>query len=74
VYDTIRIPSLHLHGLRDAILPWSREQFALYYDSERSRLLEINCHHAMPWYTHGLMKFVAMCRDTHKMATTSFVV
>jgi hypothetical protein len=57
-----------LHGLRDAILPRSREQLAFYYDSERTRLLEINYHHAMPWYTHDLMEFVALFRDTHKMA------
>ncbi|KAG9201706.1 hypothetical protein G6514_005515 [Epicoccum nigrum] len=65
-FDTIRIPTLHLHGLRDAILPRSREQLTLYYDAECSRLLEINYHHAMPWYTHDLTTFVTLFRETHE--------
>ncbi|CEL06837.1 hypothetical protein ASPCAL10009 [Aspergillus calidoustus] len=45
----IRIPTLHLHGLKDEFLPLGREQLANYYDAESATLYEINYHHAMPW-------------------------
>jgi pimeloyl-ACP methyl ester carboxylesterase len=45
----IRIPTLHLHGLKDEFLPLGREQLANYYDTETASLYEINYHHAMPW-------------------------
>lgn len=66
--DVIAIPTLHLHGLRDPILPKSRDQLAAYYDLGASHLLEINYHHAMPWYTQDLMDFVLMIKSTHKRA------
>ncbi|KAL5337455.1 serine hydrolase FSH [Aspergillus crustosus] len=46
---TIRIPTLHLHGLKDEFLYLGREQLQKYYDPTTAKLYEINYHHAMPW-------------------------
>ncbi|KAL2864966.1 uncharacterized protein BJX67DRAFT_198052 [Aspergillus lucknowensis] len=45
----IRIPTVHLHGLKDEFLPLGRDQLAKYYDRDTATLYEINYHHAMPW-------------------------
>ncbi|KAL4862235.1 hypothetical protein BDV12DRAFT_179073 [Aspergillus spectabilis] len=48
--DTVvRIPTLHLHGLKDEFLHLGREQLEKYYDPGTAKLYEINYHHAMPW-------------------------
>ncbi|KAL3465213.1 serine hydrolase FSH [Aspergillus heterothallicus] len=48
--DTVvRIPTLHLHGLKDEYLSLGRDQLARHYDSKTASLYEINYHHAMPW-------------------------
>ncbi|KAL4912722.1 serine hydrolase FSH [Aspergillus aurantiobrunneus] len=48
--DTVvRIPTLHLHGLKDEFLVFGRDQLAKFYDPETAKLYEINYHHAMPW-------------------------
>lgn len=66
--DVIATPTLHLHGLRDPILPKSRDQLAAYFELDTAHLLEINYHHAMPWYTHDLMDLVLMIKSTQKRA------
>ncbi|KAL4791332.1 serine hydrolase FSH [Aspergillus venezuelensis] len=45
----VRIPTLHVHGLKDEFLTNGREQLARYYDASTTSLYEINYHHAMPW-------------------------
>ncbi|KAI9369565.1 serine hydrolase FSH [Aspergillus egyptiacus] len=47
--NVIRIPTLHMHGLKDEYLQYGREQMAKYYDPATTTLYEINYHHAMPW-------------------------
>ncbi|RDW61167.1 uncharacterized protein DSM5745_10665 [Aspergillus mulundensis] len=45
----VRIPTLHVHGLRDEFLTYGRDQLRQYFDREKAILYEINYHHAMPW-------------------------
>ncbi|KAL4753463.1 hypothetical protein BDW72DRAFT_169118 [Aspergillus terricola var. indicus] len=45
----VRIPTLHVHGLKDEFLAYGREQLVKYFDQETATLYEINYHHAMPW-------------------------
>ncbi|KAL6231080.1 hypothetical protein BDW75DRAFT_221119 [Aspergillus navahoensis] len=45
----VRIPTLHLHGLKDEFLMYGRDQLEKYFDRESATLYEINYHHAMPW-------------------------
>ncbi|KAL4943451.1 hypothetical protein BDV06DRAFT_234676 [Aspergillus oleicola] len=45
----VRIPTLHVHGLKDEFLTNGREQLSKYYASNTASLYEINYHHAMPW-------------------------
>ena len=66
--EKIRIPTLHLHGLRDQHLPNSRRQLAASYDAAAVTLLEIDYHHAMPWFKEDTLQLAnlirKMCRDT----------
>ncbi|KAH8752653.1 serine hydrolase FSH [Hyaloscypha finlandica] len=56
--DLITIPTLHLHGTKDVNYANGKKQLAAYYDRKTARLLEIDYHHAMPWFRADLMKFV----------------
>jgi len=56
--DLITIPTLHLHGTKDVNYANGKKQLAAYYDQKTTRLLEINYHHAMPWFRADLMKLV----------------
>ena len=47
--DKITIPSIHVHGLKDAQLVNGRIMKETFYNAEKARLLEIDYHHAMPW-------------------------
>ncbi|TID18583.1 hypothetical protein E2P81_ATG06493 [Venturia nashicola] len=47
--ERIRIPTLHVHGLRDQYLEYGRQQYAMYFDPETAKLHELDYHHAMPW-------------------------
>lgn len=47
--DKISIPSIHVHGLKDAQLVNGRIMKETFYYAEKARLLEIDYHHAMPW-------------------------
>ncbi|KAL2824316.1 serine hydrolase FSH [Aspergillus cavernicola] len=47
--NVVRIPTLHMHGLKDEFLQFGREQHAKYFDRDTATLYEINYHHAMPW-------------------------
>lgn len=59
-------PTLHLHGLKDAIYEHSKEQLKTYYDPTTARVLEINYHHAMPWHQKDVLKFSEMFRQIYK--------
>ena len=56
--DLIAIPTLHLHGTKDVSYANGKKQLATYYDQKTSKLLEINYHHAMPWFRADLMKLI----------------
>lgn len=56
--DLITIPTLHLHGTKDVNYANGKKQLAEFYDQKSSRLLEIDYHHAMPWFKADLMRFV----------------
>jgi hypothetical protein len=55
--DLISIPTIHLHGLKDAILELGRKQVADHFDPRTSTVVEIDYHHAMPWNKADLLKF-----------------
>ena len=55
--ELVTIPTLHLHGLKDAILPNGRKQKDTHYSQEASTLCEIEYHHAMPWNMEDLGRF-----------------
>jgi len=54
--ELITIPTLHLHGTKDVNYANGKKQLANYYDSRTTTLLEIDYHHAMPWYRADLLK------------------
>ena len=56
--DLITIPTLHLHGTKDANYANGKKQLATFYDWKTSRLLEIDYHHAMPWFRADLLKLI----------------
>jgi hypothetical protein len=56
--ELITIPTLHLHGTKDVNYANGKKQLATYYHPKTSRLLEIDYHHAMPWFRADLMKLV----------------
>jgi hypothetical protein len=56
--EPIIIPTLHLHGTKDVNYANGKKQLATFYDRKTSRLLEIDYHHAMPWFRADLMKLV----------------
>ncbi|KAL4801996.1 serine hydrolase FSH [Aspergillus unguis] len=62
----VRIPTLHVHGLKDEFLHYGREQYEKYFDKETAKLYEINYHHAMPWVkaeSEGLAKQITELDD-----------
>jgi len=58
----ISIPTLHMHGLKDGALQNGRRMLAKYYDPLTSVKLEINYHHAMPWFKADVLKLGGMIR------------
>ncbi|KAI9367283.1 serine hydrolase FSH [Aspergillus egyptiacus] len=47
--DIIRIPTLHMHGLKDEFLALGRDQYKTYFEPSTAELFEVDYHHAMPW-------------------------
>lgn len=45
----VRIPTLHVHGLKDEFLGYGRDQLEKFFDKDSATLYEVNYHHAMPW-------------------------
>ncbi|RKF74545.1 Esterase citA [Golovinomyces cichoracearum] len=48
--ELIKIPTLHLHGLKDAFLSQARSQMNDHFDPNTITCVEIDYHHAMPWH------------------------
>ncbi len=63
--DLIDIPTLHLHGLTDKNLENGRKQLANHFDPRTTTLIEINYHHAMPWYKEDHLKFSGAMRKLY---------
>ncbi|KAL2812174.1 serine hydrolase FSH [Aspergillus granulosus] len=69
--DTVvRIPTLHLHGLKDEFLPLGRDQLAKYYDPETAKLYEINYHHAMPWVKAESKELARLIQELYNKTKT----
>jgi Serine hydrolase (FSH1) len=64
--DLITLPTLHLHGTKDVNYANGKKQLAEFYDQKSSRLLEIDYHHAMPWFKADLMKLVRGIESIHE--------
>ncbi|EAU30780.1 conserved hypothetical protein [Aspergillus terreus NIH2624] len=58
--ERVRIPTLHVHGLKDMFLPLGRQQYENYYERATATLYEVNYHHAMPWYKHEVEKLAEL--------------
>jgi hypothetical protein len=58
----IRIPTLHVHGLKDSNLESGRRQLSEFYDQSSARLFEIDYHHAMPWNREDLHQFARLVK------------
>ncbi|CAG8981659.1 hypothetical protein HYALB_00013617 [Hymenoscyphus albidus] len=61
--DLIKIPTLHLHGLKDGNLTNGRTMLAAHYAKDNAKLLEIDYHHAMPWIKKDVNAFVSQIRE-----------
>jgi len=68
--DLIDIPTLHLHGLKDQNLENGRKQLANHFDPRTTTLMEIDYHHAMPWYKEDLLKFSGTIRKIYTNVQT----
>ncbi|KKK20319.1 hypothetical protein P175DRAFT_0502603 [Aspergillus ochraceoroseus IBT 24754] len=66
----IRIPTLHVHGLKDEFLAWGRDQYDTYYHPETRTLHEINYHHAMPWVREEAEELADRIRKLYKNTQT----
>jgi len=64
--ELIRIPTLHLHGLKDQYLSYSKEQYATYFDPATTKLYEIDYHHAMPWRPAEVEKLAQILKDMYR--------
>ena len=64
-FDLISIPTFHLHGLKDRNLLPGRKQLATYYDPKKTKLMEIEYHHAMPWNKEDLFGFIKFLEDAY---------
>ncbi|PYH92391.1 hypothetical protein BO71DRAFT_357385 [Aspergillus ellipticus CBS 707.79] len=64
--QVVKIPTLHVHGLKDMVLPLSRHQYETYYDSKAKRLYEVNYHHAMPWVKEEVEQLAYLIRQIYK--------
>lgn len=69
--ERIRIPTLHVHGLRDQYLLYGREQYATYFDSSTAKLHEIDYHHAMPWKPAEVQQLAEQIRNLYTGADDS---
>lgn len=64
--DLIKIPTLHVHGLKDMFLALGKHQHATFYESSTSKVYEVDYHHAMPWYKHEVQRLAELIRELYK--------
>ncbi|KAB8216220.1 serine hydrolase-domain-containing protein [Aspergillus novoparasiticus] len=64
--DLVKIPTLHVHGLKDMFLALGRQQHATYYESSTSKVYEVDYHHAMPWYKHEVQRLAELIRELYR--------
>ncbi|KAI9667965.1 MAG: hypothetical protein M1821_000785 [Bathelium mastoideum] len=62
----ITIPSLHLHGLKDEFVDYSKKQTSTYYSPDTRNLFEIDYHHAMPWAADDLNHFAELIKKLYR--------
>ncbi|QRD93232.1 serine hydrolase FSH [Aspergillus flavus] len=67
----IRIPTLHMHGLRDKFLALGRDQYNTYFDPSRAFLFEVDYHHAMPWLEKESLALAQRIQSLHKKTQAS---
>jgi len=68
--ELIRIPTLHLHGLKDVYLPKGKEQKATYFDQTATKLYEIDYHHAMPWNQPEVLQLATLIKQIYDDSKT----
>ncbi|KAE8356296.1 serine hydrolase FSH [Aspergillus coremiiformis] len=69
--ERIRIPTVHVHGLKDMFLALGQHQYATFYDSKTARLFEADYHHAMPWYKHEVERLAELIREVYRESCRS---
>ncbi|GMG26575.1 unnamed protein product [Aspergillus oryzae var. brunneus] len=67
--DLVKIPTLHVHGLKDMFLALGRQQHATYYESGTSKVYDVDYHHAMPWYKHEVQRLAELIRELYREST-----
>ncbi|KAI0998298.1 hypothetical protein K3495_g9896 [Podosphaera aphanis] len=56
--ELIKIPTLHLHGLKDFCYQNGKIQMGSHFDPKTVTCIEIDYHHAMPWHMNDLLLLV----------------
>ncbi|KAE8380334.1 serine hydrolase FSH [Aspergillus bertholletiae] len=69
--NLIKIPTLHVHGLKDMFLPLGKHQYATYYEPSTTKLYEVDYHHAMPWYRHEVLQLADLIREMYRETSRS---
>jgi len=72
--ERIRIPTLHVHGLKDQYLHYGRAQYATYFDPSTATLHDIDYHHAMPWKPAEVEKLADKIREIYRSSKNSVPV
>lgn len=63
--NLVRIPSLHLHGLKDVCYERGKIQMTSHFDPATVTCIEIDYHHAMPWHKNDLSLLVEHIKKMH---------
>ncbi|BCR92084.1 uncharacterized protein ACHE_70927A [Aspergillus chevalieri] len=64
-FDSITLPTLHVHGLRDPFLHLGVQQTETYFNPQSRTVLEVDYHHAMPWVRSEVQQLASMIRSLY---------
>lgn len=60
--DVLRLPTIHVHGLKDEGLYWHRKMLEQYHDPQLSTVIEWDGEHRIPLMDNDVMKIAAEVR------------
>lgn len=64
--DPVKVPTLHVHGLRDFVFHLSVHQTETYFDAQSRRVLDVDYHHAMPWVRSEVQQLANDIRSLYR--------